>query len=530
MEVARDWNQSKLPLVYLVYAESTQMRPLLLLRWLLLFLLLPAARASSKPEQPLLIPLEPLGVPAAQPKMLAAGATLYTLNFVDDTHLLLTYFTRGLLTRLPDADVNDFDGLVAGVLLELPTGKVLARTEWRVRDRNTYLWPVGHGHFLFRVRSHLAMLDPLGNLASGEAFRATLFANLPRRIGYITTSPGGDLLAIETLPPLKHATVGQAAVAFDDEKPDKPAVEIYFYRLSLEDGHLEHKAAGAVAANNLIAIPANASGFLSSVKESAAVYNFDYISHDGKKLELSPFDTTCAPHPHWISRSDFVAFGCQVSGGKPMLAGFNLKGENAWINVLGGQQLPPSIVPSPESGRFALERVLISATATNLENLVPEETLGQEITVFQSYDGRQLQKVNASPIQRAGQNFDLSPNGLALAVVQNGNIAVYKVPPLNGKDQAALKLARTMEPPPSLGRIHLNSVPASARAEARSAEPASGSSAEALPGATVSPEPPPTPGVERSNVVGDVPVGRRKPPTLYDPEHPPQPGDARPRN
>ena len=495
-------------------------------RWLVLLLLLPAAHAATKPEPPVLISLDSLGMPAPQPKLLAAGATLYTLNFVDDTHLLLTYFTRGLLTRLQDADANDFDGLVAGVLLELPTGKVLARTEWRVRDRNTYLWPLGHGHFLFRVRSNLTVLDPLGNLASGNAFKPEIFADLPRRIGYITTSPGADLLSIETLPPLKHAVKGQATVAFDDEKPGRPDVEIYFYRLAIEGGHLEHKSAGALAAENLISVPANASGYLSAVKESAAVYDFDYIAHDGKKTELSPFDTTCAPRAHWISRSDFVAFGCQVGGGKPVLGGFNLKGENAWMSVLSGQQLAPSILPSPEAGRFALERVTVSATAEHLENLSPEEMTGQEITVMQSHDGRLLQKVNASPIQRAGQNFDLSPSGMALAVVQNGNIAVYKLPSLTVKDQTALKLAKSMEPPPTEGRIRLNSVPIGRAVEAKAAE----APVESLPGAATSSGPAPTPGAERANVVGDVPVERRKPPTLYDADHPPQPGDAKPKN
>lgn len=499
------------------------------LRWLLLLLLLPAARAANKPDAPILIPLDPLGVPAPQTKMLAAGATLYTVNFVDDTHLLLTYFTRGLMARLPDADANDYDGLVAGVLLELPSGKVLSRTEWRVRDRNTYLWPLGHGHFLFRIRSRLTILDPLGNLASGDAFKPELFGSLTRRIGYVTTSPGADLLSIETLPPLKHATEGQAVVAFEDEQPGRPLVEIYFYRLTMEGGHLEHKAAGALAAANLIAIPANANGYLSSVKESDAVYDFDFVSHDGKKVELAPFDTSCTPHAHWISGSDFVAFGCQVGAAKATLAGFNLKGENAWISVLNGQQLPPSIVPSPASGRFALARVLVSATATSLENLLPEEMQGQEISVVQAYDGRQLQKLNASPVQRAGQNFDLSPNGLELAVIQNGNIAVYKLPPLNNKDQAALKLAHAMEPPSNQGKIHLNSVPITAQAASKPADSAP-AAVELLPGATAAASPPPTTAAERTNIVGDVPVERRKPPTLYDPDHPPQAGDAKPKN
>ena len=492
-------------------------------RTLCLLLLLAAAGfagAATKSEPPTLIPLEPLGVPAAQPKMLAAGATLYTVNFVDETHLLLTYLTRGLMPRLADADASDFDGLIAGVLLELPSGKEIARTEWRVRDRNTYLWPLGHGRFLFRIRSTLTVLDPLRS-----GFKAEPFGNLPRRIGYITMSPGADLLAIETLPPLKRAVPGQAAVAFEDEKPNRAVVEIYFFRLFEEGGHLQHKGAGALASANLIGIPANAAGFLKSTKESAAVYNFDFVSHDGKTIELSPFDTSCTPHAHWINRSEFVALGCQVSGGKPVLAGFNLRGENAWISVLGGQSLPPTIVPSPVSGRFAFERVMISATAANTENLLPEEMTGQEITVFQSYDGRQLQKVNATPVQRAGQNFDLSPAGTALAVIQNGAIAVYKLPGLTAKDQAELKRNQAAEPPVNTARVELNSVPAGSKAQANESQ------AEVLPGATEpAPPPPPTTPAERTNVVGDIPVERRKPPTLYDPDHPPQPGDAKPKN
>ncbi len=486
---------------------------------LLLFASAGASLAATKPEPPVLIPLEPLGVPAVQPKMQAAGATLYTVNFVDDTHLLLTYLTRGLMPRLADADASDYDGLIAGVLLELPTGKEIARTEWRVRDRNTYLWPLGHGRFLFRIRSTLTVLDPLRN-----GFQAEPFGSLPRRIGYITTSPGADLLAIETLPPLKRAAPGQATVAFEDERPTRQIVEIYFYRLSLEGEHLVHKGAGALASANLIGIPANASGFLKSTKESAAVYNFDFVSHDGKVKELSPFDTSCVPHAHWISRSEFVALGCQVAGGKPTLAGFNLRGENAWISVLGGQALPPSIVPSPDSGRFAFERVTISPGVTNLENLLPEEMTGQEITVFQSYDGRLLQKVNASPVQRAGQNFDLSPGGTALAVVQGGSIAVYKLPGLTAKDQAELKRNQALEPPVNSARIELNSVRVVNKTETIEAP------AESLPGAIESaPVPPPATPTERTNVVGDVPVERRKPPSLYDPEYPPQPGDAKPK-
>ena len=49
------------------------------------------------------------------------------------------------------------------VLLELPTGKVLARTTWRLHDHAQYLWNLGHGHFLLRIRDTLTTFAPLAN-------------------------------------------------------------------------------------------------------------------------------------------------------------------------------------------------------------------------------------------------------------------------------------------------------------------------------------------------------------------------------
>src|SRR5208282_803621 len=80
---------------------------------------------------------------------------------------------------------------------------------------------------------------------------------------------------------------------------------------------------------------------------------------------------------------------------------------------------------------------------------------GQEVMVLQNHDGRILLKVQPSPVQRTGQNFDLSPDGLSFTTLRNGNLEVYRLPDLTAKDQEQLKLAAADEPEKNIARIRL---------------------------------------------------------------------------
>ena len=226
---------------------------------------------KSRPDdKPVVIPLEPLGFALISPRFVSTLATNFTIHFVDENHLLLTYTARTLLARLPDTREDDDDRNVAALLLELPSGKVLARTEWRTRDRDRFLWPLGHGRFLLRVRSRLTVIAPVANLAAGgseQAFRQDPFLNLTRPIGYVAISPERDLLGIETLAPRKPklraidadaAALAAAMAGTSDEaagtpakveivgEPRTPPVQIYFYRLKMENADGTGQIAGAV--------------------------------------------------------------------------------------------------------------------------------------------------------------------------------------------------------------------------------------------------------------------------------------------
>jgi hypothetical protein len=205
----------------------------------------------------------------------------------------------------------------------------------------------------------------------------------------------------------------------------------------------------------------------------------------------------------------------------------------------------PYVTAAPAAGRFALSRTLLSGTYIDPDNLMPDQVSGQEVTVMQNWDGRTLFKLNASPFQRAGQNFDLAPSGQLFAIIHDSKIQVYPLPPLTPKDQAQLKLAAADAPPHTQARIdlggkptHLSGTPVEASSDTPGALPAghAASQAGAVQAATSPALSQAAPANQQQAVPepnhiqnGDAdPAQHRTPPTLYDADHPRQPGDPKP--
>ncbi len=527
------------------------------------------ARAAKPPVPTLSIPLEDLGYQGVPARYLLLGDSILTLHFVDNTHLLATFTTRGLLSRLPDAEETDNDQNVTAVLLELPSGKVLARTVWRERDRGQYLWAIGHGRFILRNRSKLTLLDPLHGLADGESgkpFEEQPFVELHRTVGYIAVTPG--LISVESTVPGKpkptpassSSSSSTGGLTRRTEPPPATSVQINFFRTIYEPqpgkpDRLTIQSSGVVLAPNLIDIPATADGYL-DISKDANGYLFDFQGHGGKRLELSGFPTSCVPRPHFISSTEFLAFGCRGSEDRQQMAAFNLHGDSPWVNAFPNHHLFPYLVSAPAAGRFALSRTITLSSYVDPDNLVADELGAQEVSVLQNWDGRTLFKLPSTPFQRSGQNFDLSPDGQTLAIIHDGKIQTYKLPPLSRKDEDAVKLAVTYLPEHSDARISLGGKPVhrNGRPEEKVADeaPATSKPEAATDSVTSQTAPEPNPAPAPSNLAaspvptqaaptrlaiqepnqtvnGDQdPTQRRAPPTLYTPEHPRQKGDPKP--
>lgn len=540
----------------------------------LLFLLTAPPSLARNPEPALRIPLPPLGFQPLIPEFLLAGGSMLTLHFVDDTHLLLTYNARTLLKRIPDDPPTDQDRNVAALLLELPSGRILARTEWRFHDHGQYLWPLGHGRFLLRSRDTLTTIAPLANLETPTPFAQRPFlATLGRHIGVLFLTPDSDLLVVESKPkeekqaaPAKPARPPLFGPAPHPVPPAAPApsdnptpVQINFYRIFIPPGsgdEVQVRSAGIGRSRTFGQLALTTAGHLDIIDQGRQSWAFNFDTFTGKTLELPAFDSTCRPFPVFVSHSEFIAFGCRGGETPQLMGAFNMRGEEMWQQGLFGEYIDPGFTFSTASGRFAFGRVMAISPILNIDNITQEQLTAQTVIVYQIYTGDQLLKVDCSPIERAGQNFALSPDGLNLGIVHANAIEIYKLPPLTKKQKAAVELARSSAPEEVDAPVHVASRLSTAEAEEPPAQPdnpsvnqpaataasttsttsTAAASTPAQPISTPTPAPVPqqpepsaastakAPASPAGDASGDPPSDQpRKPPTLYTlPTDPPR--------
>jgi hypothetical protein len=508
-------------------------RALLVICALLAACTLPA-EAARDPAPSLRIPLAALGYQPTLPELLANGSSVMSVHFVGKDHMLVTFGLRRLIKRDASDPPDDFDRLIGAFYLELPSGKVLAKTEWRVHDRGQYLWDLGEGNFLLRIRDTLNLLQPLRAEHPGEELREGPLLRTDRKIVAINVSAERDLLTLETSD-RQQVVLGDSGSGTNGARTP---VQINFYRLLHQPEKLIVSAAGAIRSPVPLAIPATSTGYLDAAESKHDQWLFRYNPAEGKARDLAAFDSSCAPHPAFVSRGEFIAFGCRGSMDRLTIAGFNLNGDYMWQQSFYENYLSPSFDYAPEAGRFAMSRTLVAVGTGMGTDVTPAEISGQEVRVYQTYNGKVVLRLTCTPAIRAGQNFALSPDGLRLAMLRESEVShkatkeldaytsreatidLYDLPPLNKEDRAAVDEVR---------KIALPSPDANIQIAVRQRKPPDREKAadvQQTPAPAVAPAlaTPPDNGLQRAadsasaSVEGDFqPSSPRKPPTLYAP-------------
>jgi hypothetical protein len=324
-------------------------------------------------------------------------------------------------------------------------------------------------------------------------------------------------------------------------------VQLNFYRLMSTGAGAEGlvvTSAGAIRARTAIELPMTTGGFLDVIEGGKDRWLFNFDEHTGRVNELAEWDTTCAPHPTFVGHGEFVAFGCRGSADKQELAGFNLKGEEMWQQSFSDTHTSPAFSFAPAAGRFALGRVVVTVAVDESAPLPEGAVSAEEVRVVQSYDGRVLFKIDCTPVERAGENFALSADGMRLAVVREtlvhhaatkdydeytereAAVEVYALPPLTEKDQAEVKAAEAMAPPDAGARIDLSLERVSTPVAGDAAATAAGGESTALASAAVGEQGAPV--AAGAVVLGDPePGAARKRPTLYGPDETPAGSSSR---
>ena len=410
----------------------------------------PTSKPDQTPQPWVTISLKTLGVPAIPTAFLQVGSSMMTLDMVDDTHLLLTFSSRGLVPRVPDDPPDDEDRMVAAELVELPTGKIVARADWHMHDHGRYLWRLGKGRFLVRSQRELFVITPEARIGTADPLRPMRFPTREGMPVMAVVSPDKAMVMVETMAPQKKGKVNTASGGVIVTDPE-PLVLIDFYRVSGGDAPgapMALKGAGVVKAPAPMMLPMDADGYLWPSEPKHGQWPVSFNEFGGREVKIVDMDSSCMPRLQMVSRFEFLAFTCRGSDARVRMRSYGMDGHETWEETLSGTFGVPELAFAPEAGRFALSRI-VSPTGDLMFGSVVPDGATQEMRVYQTESGDLLLKVPTAPVTRYAENFDLTEDGLVAAVVNAGVIQVYKLPTPSEQDMKDLAEARSFSPPTS---------------------------------------------------------------------------------
>jgi hypothetical protein len=380
-----------------------------------------ASTHASPPAPKISIPTAPLGYRTPGPIYTLIRLPFATLNFLDADHLLFTFHQSRLMTR--DEHEAGSDQFVQAVVLELPSGKETARTEWRLHDRNSYLWPLADGRVIMRQGEDLFLMD--------ASLRLTPLLHSPSHLEEVQVSPDGKMLMVqmdlERHTPEEHKRLQQRAIERGANPPEED-VEIRIFDLG------EKKLKLKARAERPGPLPANPQGFVTQVQTRSDHWEMRF--HPFEKAEKNDGDvvnqlmSTCPPQTDFVNDSTLLVLSaCSTHAPDRQADAVTVEGKKIWTGRWRADFAWPTMAASVGGSDFAIAWIAVGRPVSFFDSFTDTEVRGQFVDVLDAKTGGLRLALMVQPIASAGQNYALSPDGNRLAVLNKGMLEVYDVPP-----------------------------------------------------------------------------------------------------
>jgi hypothetical protein len=374
---------------------------------------------ENGPQPTLRIPVEPLGYRPPGKLYLLARYSSSSLDFLDPTHVLLTFREPRLLLRQQGS--AGLDQVIEADVVELPTGKVVAEDQWLLHDRARYLWRLGEDKVMLRIGSSLYEADSKLHLKH-------LFTS-PTELEDVEVSPDGNLLVVqserEKHTPEEHARLMKKA-AVSGSSPPPEDVQIRMVRL--DQPKLMLNAHADLAGD----LPANIDGFFTQERLKENVWNI--VFHPYEKAEpaggeiVAQIESTCEPSQKVMNKQSILVLSCRPGHDERFVAAYSRQSKKLWDGRWQSNFTWPAFRVAQNGTSVAISWLAVNHSVSGRDPINDEDVQNQVLSVLDSQTGSLRIAMLLKPIVSAGGNFALSADGNRLAVLNRGAIEIYDLP------------------------------------------------------------------------------------------------------
>jgi hypothetical protein len=372
---------------------------------------------------------------------------MVSLNFLDENNLLFTFRVPGLIAReRPVAGQSTVaERHIRALTLALPSGEVKADSVWVLHDYSRYLWGMRDGKYLLRDRNLLQIGDAAQHLEP--------FLRFPGQVNAVQFDPGQHLLITDTteVPKTEAGPKGTAAAGPGAQAPGTPSTAqanmtvrgsadpdandappdpqrlVRILRMDTRQVMLFSHTNGSVH------LPVDENGYYETLRggDSKWLVAFEYFTGQSRPIGLVESD--CDPNLDALASGIVLVSSCLGNGARHLTAfARDREKEHArlWDFYLPPTKVWPQWATSGDGMRFARSTLEVSHPVGIYSPLDDADVRGQSVQVYDLATGAVQLTAPLSPVLDGGGNFALSPSGRRLAVLNDGAIQVFELPPV----------------------------------------------------------------------------------------------------
>lgn len=392
-----------------------------------------ADRLPLKPTVPpsATIPLDPLDFATPNPVYLGHRFTMASLDFLDENHLLFTFRVPALIRRSPGEESEKDEHNIRAVVLSIPSGDVNAQAIWTLHGRDRYIWPMKDGHFLIRDGDEISIGD--------MRLQVKPFLSFPGSVLDLAMDPGEEYLVTNSREPLpKEAKTDASEDSVPDDSSDDassaPNLVVRVFRRSSGD------VLNVTRVRTVQRIPINSQGILRALQGYSNQWKIDLDGLHGGTQHLARVVSECMPKLEFLSESELLATTCKPEGGFGLIA-ITTGGQMLWQDSTSGYSVWPILRTTGVGLRFLHETLAVTREIGAYWALDRTDVKAQRVRVINAADGSVAFEYTVDPVLDAGGNAAISPSGRRVALLTNGQIQVFNLPPPPPLPSAAKRAA-----------------------------------------------------------------------------------------
>ena len=382
-------------------------------------------KKKAQPQEPGLLlaghslPVAPLGFAPPAAHYMTQQISQVSLDFFDEDHLLFTFRVPGLIARPSSSgQVPPYERHIRAVVLDIATGQTQAEDLWTLHDTDRYVWMLHDGRFLLRDGNLLRVGD--------AGLRLRPFLRFPGPIDLIETDPQDRYLVADTeepssLPEARRPSLLSASGSVSGPAPVDHLIRIL--DMATRRVMLISHTSGPIH------VPLSEKGYYQLQRGDGMDWLIGYADLTGHAQPYWKIASVCLPPLDPVAPGLLLATPCGDDGSRALVMLSRQNRTVLWHKEIPATSVWPVLSFAADGLRFARTTLELSQPIAAGNPIDPTTIRSQKVQVYNTADGVLEFVVDADPLLDAGGNVALSPSGRRVAVLRQGAIQVFDLPP-----------------------------------------------------------------------------------------------------